>query len=215
MEVSSTLISTPNSSFSYAFSNLMNCSGTPEDLGSPLGINVLSPNMAYASPQGDDTDALQPTAKLPRRGRAARSPLYGARRSRCGFRRTAAPELCGQHSSMTTSDDGRYYVITDYDSGTVYQFDIDSGLLYSTSTAGGQQTVNTIEGPVGGQYWISETSRTVTYSQDDKTVATTESLFYDYYPAGGPNAGMVQYVTLARTDATPRRRRPFKFAAWH
>ena len=36
---------------------------------------------------------------------------------------------------MTTS--GGYYVITDYNSGAVHQFGVDSGLLYSTTTAGG------------------------------------------------------------------------------
>ena len=113
------------------------------------------------------------------------------------------PALYGEHYSMGIS--GGNYVLTDYDTGTVYAFDVASGLLLSVTTAGGQVTTNTIVAVSGG-YQISQTSRSFTYTQCGSSLTTTETLLYTYYPIdGSPTSGLLQYVTLARTDASTRR----------
>ena len=108
--------------------------------------------------------------------------------------------MYGEHYSMGIS--GGNYVLTDYDTGTVYAFDVASGLLLSATTAGGQVTTNTIVAVSGG-YQISQTSRSFTYTQCGSSLTTTETLLYTYYPIdGSPTSGLLQYVTLARTDAS-------------
>jgi hypothetical protein len=148
-----------------------------------MGTNVLVSNWAYATPPAGGSIAFiwspQRAFWFPSAGGAA---LYGA------------------HYTMAIS--GSNYVVTDYDSGTVYIFDSVSGLLSSVTTPGGQVTANTIVSPAGGVYRISQTSRSFSYTQCGTTLTTNEALSYSYYPIdGSTTSGLLQYVILSRTDA--------------
>ena len=155
----------------------------PQNYNFRMGTNVLVSNWAYTMLSSDGSRGFvwSPTQSL-----------Y--------FPAAGGPALYGEHYSMGIS--GGNYVLTDYDTGTVYAFDVASGLLLSATTAGGQVTTNTIVAVSGG-YQISQTSRSFTYTQCGSSLTTTETLLYTYYPIdGSPTSGLLQYVTLARTDAS-------------
>ena len=148
-----------------------------------MGYNFIVSNWAYASSSDGTTSFVwSPTQSLqfPSGGGAA---------------------MDGQHATMSVS--GGNYLITDYDSGEVHSFDMASRLLASTTTAGGQITANLIVPLGGGQYQIAQTSRSLSYTGCGNSLTTTETLSYSYFPNdGSASSGLLQYVTLSRTDSS-------------
>ncbi len=163
----------------------MACGGTPENPNFRMGTNVLVPNWAYAAPPSGGSIGF----------------IWSPTRA-YWFPATGGPAMYGAHYTMAINMLSGNYVLNDLDTGTVYTFDATSRLLYTTTTAGGQTTTNTI-GAVTGGYQISQTTRSFGYTECDNSLTTTENLLYTYFPIdGSPTSGLLQYATLTRSDAT-------------
>ena len=92
-------------------------------------------------------------------------------------------------------DSKDYYRLCDPDSGAVYLFDPDSGFCVKMTTAGGQETINTLS--EDGSRIVS-TVRTLTYTECGVDHTTTESWNYGVY-TDDPFTNLLQYVTHSRT----------------
>jgi hypothetical protein len=180
-------VNTPHSNFSYGYSNLLSGGSMPQN-SFGMGNNILVSNWAYVTP----TTGLDESSQL--------AFVWGPKQAVWFDATTYAPKYGSRYVLTAPTIDGVvYYRLCDPDSGTVYLFDPTSGLLYSTTTAGGQTTQNSIN-LVGGVYRITGSTRSFSYTQCSESLVTTESWQYDYLTSPDPNAGMLQYATLTRTD---------------
>jgi len=172
-------LDTPHGDFSYSFDNLFSLDGAPVNPNFGMGTNFLPSNWAYATTSATNEWGF----------------IWGPKRAHWFEGTSPYTAKYGSKYILTVLPSGDYR-LNDPETGTVYVFDAATGLLASTTTAGGQATVNTI---VGSQ--ITETARSFTYTQCGQTLTTTEVRSYAYYPAGsGASTGLLQYVTLQRPD---------------
>ena len=181
---------TPHGDFSHSYSNLLAQGSTADNPQFGMGNNIVVANWAYVTPS-TGLDGSSQLAFVWGPGQAvwfninedgSYSPLFG---SRCVL---TAPTISGVV----------YYRICDPDTGTTYLFDPTTGLLYSTTTGGGQITQNTIA-TVAGFNRITQSIRSLTYTRCGESLTTTETWQYDYFTSGS-HSGLLQYATLSRTD---------------
>jgi hypothetical protein len=162
-----TYLSTNFGSFTLGWYGQLTQSGSFVDHDFGAGNNILVENWAYVTESGNDLVFT-----------------WGPNRSLWFDKSTFAPKY-GARQVLTAPPTTNTYRIFDPDTGTVYTFDIGSGLLSLIKTPGGQTVTNTFSGGLVTQsVWADEASnvrevRKYVYSSGRLQYATLQSTTND------------------------------------